>query len=245
MSKFIPFHSTRTSNSHYISYSLYDVKFFTIECLIVLLSSSMYKTNYHTIQPHHHFNPNQFSSTQAEQYQSNTTDIFSHYLYRKSIVEMKMSYSIPNDSIFFSKILSIRLIKSLVQISVAAITSPTTPNTTTTSTTSPPITPSLLLTHFQKHQQQQQQFIDFEQRQGQVLSKIYKKILEEHVKYLQETRPNAYQAHDQLRKLYQSPQKSSLSTLLVKNNDSDKTSGANNTPYDNVVSIVRQMLVGE
>jgi hypothetical protein len=201
----------------------------------------MYKTNYHTIQPHHHFNPNQFSSTQAE-YQSNTTDIFSQYLYRKSIVEMKMSYSIPNDSIFFSKILSIRLIKSLLQISVAAITSTTTPNTTTTS---PPITPSLLLTHFQNHQQQQQQFIDFEQRQGQVLSKIYKKILEEHVKYLQETRTTAYQAHDQLTKPYQSPQKSSFSALLVKKNDSDKTNATNNTPYDDVVSIVRQMLVGE
>lgn len=86
-------------------------------------------------------------------------DIFSQYFSLRSFVEMKISYTIPNDSIFFSKILSVRLIKALVSISLTD--------------------PRFI---------QATNFIELEQQQGILLPQIYRKLNENHQQYLQQTR---------------------------------------------------------
>jgi hypothetical protein len=53
-----------------------------------------------------------------QQHYPQQMDVFQQFLFKRSIEDMKTSFTIPNDSIFFSKIISVRLIKSLIHNSL-------------------------------------------------------------------------------------------------------------------------------
>jgi hypothetical protein len=82
-------------------------------------------------------------------------DIFLQYFFQKSIHDMKISYTIPNDSVFFGSIVSIRLIKSLIDNCLSY-----------------------------NSQINKTNAANIELNQGVLLPKIYQKLIEEQKEYL-------------------------------------------------------------
>jgi hypothetical protein len=87
---------------------------------MVLFSLSMYKKNssspVHSSAAFSSSPPSGPSFLQDPSNDDNANhDIFLQYFFQKSIHDMKISYTIPNDSVFFGSIVSIRLVKSLIE----------------------------------------------------------------------------------------------------------------------------------
>lgn len=157
-----------------------------MEFLIVLLSVSMYRSNNNSSNSRKH--------NQSINSGNTNEDIFLQYLFHKSIQDMKKSYTIPNDSVFFSKIISVRLIKALTENALHYDSS--------------------LLAYT-------------EQSKGQLLSKVYARIMEEQRNYLAVTSERAG------------------NQISAGQSNNDKGTQNDTGLYKDVVGAMRSVLVGK